>query len=1022
MVFTSQTYGRTQGQSGIEVSTLTTPGTIQNTFIGTVGMMGIIKRGPTDVWVPCSSINDYFNVFGVPGDRYWGIYSDLLSQLPDAVDDFYALAGSDAQLWLMRIGGDNKGKAATLSSKNRFGTKTLSLEAGSVGRWAGYDYESQFEAIVVSTQRTITLVLPGIEKNELKGGNIVFSSETGKTFPIIANSSADPNSGEVVFTISPQYDLLAEGVSGPATLSGLATYNREITLTGTVTIPELEDLTGTATISLENSIVVIGNGTNFTTKLKVGDAVYYLNESRTITSITSDTTLTIASPFAGPAGSGLTLQKANLTVVGDGTAFTTELSVGDKLITDFEGVTYERTVAAIADDTNLTLESGFPFGISAASQIKTKNYWVEGDLSADYGNELVPGNYIIDPGRGGQSLKVTEVDASASPERFKVEAQFETDFSNAQITKQNQLAKVILKAPVGEGLFVEYSPGRDYPLTHFRMKVYINGVLVMEAPDCSLDPEDTRGLFVNNVLADLGQNFAYTGPNNTSYYNWLNPSVNEFVGEYTTAPSDDVRPWNGSGEILHLTETSLYTVADFDYQAVINNWVYPNIYDNPLKRFRVNKAAAPMELQGTLSSIGADVTGTATNFLTSLKKGDFLYDPNTNSVRKITQILSDTSLTLEKAFDTNIPADTKAKKAGWIRIDQGLNFLSDTQIGTWFIVSYPESLKGGSDEDFSSINPFWFTKHANIDQDPIQTASRGKGTGPWMWCAPGISDLTIQRLLAAYSSQTIHIFKPEIPGDIIDASEAIRFVQQELGIDRNREPHFPSYAYYRNFTGGGQKFRTIIGELLGREVRMLNSSPDRSFHRATSGMEATLPILEELPINLTPQQEGLLNQAGIRQIVRKGRSGVPVIWGVTHATPDESYAFITTNRLQLSQIHDILESPELLSLMFRPNDLSIANQVRSIMRAYADEKYRIGAYNNFLSRDSAYSLRMVNLENAIANITSQDIRTRLTQIFQDSVIGFELTYVDTPPVDKIDIKLGSMRKTIFASGNGVVAI
>lgn len=470
---TSQRFGRPQGASGLQVNSLVAPSNIGQSYIGTVGMMGIAKRGPMDVWVRCSNFADYLRMYGDPSDRYWAIYSDMISQLPDAVDDFFRVAGADSQFQLMRIGGDGKAKKATSSSKNRFNTTVLSHQVGSPGRWAGYDYDSDFAAIIVSTQRSITLVLPGVEKNELIGGSVIVSSQTGQRFPIVSNTAANPVSGEVVITISPQFDLVSEGVSGPATLTGLATYNRLINLTGTVTILELEDLTGTVTIGEENPLVIVGDGTAFTSELTVGQSFYYLNEARTITSITSDTTLTIESSFVGQAGSGLTVQRSNLTLAGTGSAFTTELAVGDKLLLDYEGVTYSRTVSAIADDTTLTLSSGFPFDVTD-TQIQTENYWVEGDLTADYGNELAVGNYIIDPNRSGSSIKVVEIDAVASPERFKVEEQFSADFNNAQITKQNQLARVSLRTPVNQGLALEYRPGNRYPLTHTRIDVYMN--------------------------------------------------------------------------------------------------------------------------------------------------------------------------------------------------------------------------------------------------------------------------------------------------------------------------------------------------------------------------------------------------------------------------------------------------------------------------------------------------------------------------------------------------------------------
>lgn len=120
-------------------------------------------------------------------------------------------------------------------------------------------------------------------------------------------------------------------------------------LTGTVANSGTA-LTGTVALS---GTTVTGTGTAFTTDLAIGNYVLigssYIGK---VTAIASNTSLTVS--VSGTVGSGATIKKAVTTLTGTGTLFLTELEVGDSIT--FDGLSYA-TISAIASDTSATLES-----------------------------------------------------------------------------------------------------------------------------------------------------------------------------------------------------------------------------------------------------------------------------------------------------------------------------------------------------------------------------------------------------------------------------------------------------------------------------------------------------------------------------------------------------------------------------------------------------------------------------------------------------------------------------------------
>jgi len=577
-------------------------------FYGTCAVVGVTRRGPMGEYVPVYSLRQYQDLYGDPNDPLWHLYPDGKHLLPDWMRHYWRNSDGAGVVWVYRLTlpGARKAERVLL---NRMGAPVLKIEAASEGRWGGARNWVAQTPVVVATARSFTLVAPGTLANEFVGARATFTGVPGKTYTIIANEAAAA-SGEVIFTVGAQHNLAAEGVAGPVALAGTADYSTHAELSGTIEFLRFADLSGSVNI---NGVVLTGVGTTFTNELEVGRNIYYNGEARAITSITSDTTLTVASPFSID-GVGETLQRDNLIAIGTGTAFTSELMAGETLYLEVNGELQGRTIAAISSDSELQLISGFTTAATAGTIARRDNLSVVGTGIA-FLSEVAVGHYLVDPNRMGSTVKIVAI---LSDTQLRVEMPFSQDFSGAQLTKQSQLGEVNLEPERNDGLSVAVGPGERHPKTHFSLQVFFRGRQVLSVPDCSLDPADPK--FVENEVKRA--NLAYL-KDEREYHNWISATA-LWTSDYTTHPHSDVRPTNGAGKILALEGDRIYTVAPLEYDYLAGERLYYNPYQYARGFHRIEAAQAFLDLSGTISSAGVNVTGTGTTFTSELKPGDYL--------------------------------------------------------------------------------------------------------------------------------------------------------------------------------------------------------------------------------------------------------------------------------------------------------------------------------------------------------------------------------------------------------------
>lgn len=980
-------YGAPPGAPGVSVEERPASNILADPRYGSVWFGGITKRGPMGIPIPVTSRKQYLEVFGDPKSPTWALYPDASQQTPDAVEGFWQNGSGAGLLWLTRIDVDGKAKRAKKVLKNWLGADALEIEAANEGRWGGQESEIAATPVLVASARSFTIIAPGTLANEYVGAEVEFESAPGKKFTVIANTQAIGRAGETVFTCGAQWNLLQEGISGPSVLGGTAAYDRYPNIAGTVTFPLLQPIAGTVTV---NDNILTGTGTAFLEDLDVGDNIYLGTEGRVIVSITSDTTLAVNDSYTGGNIANQTMMRDNKTVTGVGTAFTTDLNVGDTIYATIGGTRQGRTIQAIASATALTLSSGFTAALSAGTQIEREGLTVTG-TDTTFTAQVQVGDYIVDPLRAGEAIKVTAVPTATS---LTVEKPFSGDFTDVSLAKQSKRAAVKLSQPIGEGLTVETALGESKPETHFSLRVFFNNSQVLYVPDASLDPNDP--LFVDTVVSDTLGNVAYRS-SGENILSWVR-AKSLWTSTYTTAEDSDVRPIAGS-KVLAVTPTRLYTVIDLDYTKTIGSSLYLSPYNLYRNSIRVREAYSPVDLEGSISSTGTTVNGTSTTFLTSLAVGDYLYSPHSKEARKIVRIVSDTQALLEKAFTSNAPAQTKAKKAGYFYVGVGNDLTVGTQTGNSFFVSHPISLKGGYDGNTANTIPYYWTKYVDPDTNHVENAVYGRNLGLVRMAFPGISSITVNKAGATYAEARSYEFRYELPVYLTTAASIESYIKQELGRNDFASVAAPSYIYVSSPFGAGKRMVTAVGDIMGGEsLFAVNNS---GYHVMFAGRAARLPRAIGLPFEIGRSDEVIANTSGVQML--KYSEGNIIVWGARAPSLSSAYIFLHIRRCQSNYNRIFIEVDNLQELVFRPNQPDLAAQFRMILRSFARREYSKGVFSQYLTFDEA--IRINTGQDADSNSTVGQNGDQLVEII-NGVLTANFVWTPTGIVERLVINTG----------------
>lgn len=133
-------------------------------------------------------------------------------------------------------------------------------------------------------------------------------------------------------------------------VTGTVTINPAVTGTVTINAP----ITGTVNVSNTSNVVIGNNSTAFTGNLIANDIIIVNNQIRKVISITNNKHLIVNTAFSYPGTDNTAYSRSNL-VIGSGTTFNTNVSVGDVITINGE----VRAVVNVISDTLLNVNSVF---------------------------------------------------------------------------------------------------------------------------------------------------------------------------------------------------------------------------------------------------------------------------------------------------------------------------------------------------------------------------------------------------------------------------------------------------------------------------------------------------------------------------------------------------------------------------------------------------------------------------------------------------------------------------------------
>ena len=974
-------FGPPNGAAGIVIYQSPKANQSVTSEYGASAFYGITKRGPMGKAVPVRGAKQYHDIYGDPNDRSWHLFANSDHLLPDTVDGFYAGGGEQATLFVTRLDLDGKARKSSLILNGRNGLPTLKISAANEGRWGGSRASIAPTPVTAASIRTLTIVAPGTLANEYRGGTLELSG-INKSYKIVSNTEAAAGSGETVFTVAAQYNLFADGVSGPTPVVGTASYTRFAAQTGTISAPLKAPVTGLVDIA---GNLVIGTGTAFTTELVVGASIYWGVQRLIVESIANDSALTVTTSVG--TASGVQLQKENKRVTGVGTAFLLEYAVGDE-IAIASGTSYvARKIASITSATVLELESGFPAAVAPLTVPFKESFVVTGTGTAFAIGML--GSYIVDPYRSTAASKIVAVNSATE---LVVEKAFSRDFALISLSLQAQLAGMRVEPErATDGLSVSISQGVQFPDTHFSMSVFFNNRQVMQLDDLSLDPADKY--FVEDAVAVA--NVAYDDGNQA--IPMYITAENLWTSAYTTAEGSDVRPSSGNGTVLAVESNRIYTVADLDYPGLVNELIYPSAYNSPSSYYRISSAQAPVTGAGTYNSVGLVVTGTATTFEAEFAAGDYLYNSATKTAVKIASVNSDTSITLETAFASNAVALSPIK-AGIVSASINANLTTATAAGDAFVLSVKKYLSGGYDGNTASLNNAYWLKYADPELNHLETASSAINAGFVRVICPGVSDSAIQKAFADYCGSRAYEYRIEIPS-YMNANQAEAFMRNEIGRNDAITVAFPSYGYSNDpLISNRDRLTPITGDILGGESK--KAIADAGYHKVLAGTTNTLPIrLKRLAYKIDAAEEANLNSRGIQPV--KKVSGRFCIWGIRAPFVSEQYKFINSSRIQKNLIRVFRESTSLLDQLFGLNDPSVVTQLIFILNNYARTEYAKGVFTTYLPFTDA--VKVIDIA-SVAGDSAKSLVASLISL-QNGKLNLSFTYTPSGLLELIEISV-----------------
>lgn len=543
----------------------------------------------------------------------------------------------------------------------------------------------------------------------------------------------------------------------------------------------------------------------------------------------------------------------------------------------------------------------------------------------------------------------------------------------------------------GKALSILIKHGIETPSTEWGMDVYVDGVLTLQYPNLSSDQASPR-YFVNIINTD-GNN-------------------DEIVVEdlWTGAPAEDVRPANFSGISQALTPTRLTTEV---VESVIaspsgaNGSLTIIEKGNALRRdtliLSCIDASTPGSELWSVESTSLFPKGGLPNATTGViypKKNDYTLSFQVVSgttpwtVRdKITILINPFrpgalkgGILIPNVNEPRVRFEIIDNTIDSIDIKPSEDMTKKASAGDRFRVEARQELASGY-EGIAEIADAHYIQAFDIATSPLNTLF-GKNKGLVKIACPGVTSVAIQKAGLAYAEAKNYQFRVEIPDSIVTESDAERFVNEEIGRSDFGVVSFPSYGDVANPQGQGRKRISLTGAIHGREALIARNY--NGFHKASAGIDVTLPHVLALPTGERVLDEEALNPQGIGII--KFAKGNAILWGDRTISIDPAWKW-KHQREQMSHYENILrESFDFI--IFAINNRLAQQLLLTSLRAFFIPEFVKGA------------LRGEDFEDACRIKIDEEINTNLTRAQGDLNAEIALRLADT--VERFIITISKM--------------
>lgn len=555
---------------------------------------------------------------------------------------------------------------------------------------------------------------------------------------------------------------------------------------------------------------------------------------------------------------------------------------------------------------------------------------------------------------------------------------------------------LVLDEDATKRLTIEIRDGQELPDAEFGMFVYVDGALVYQQPNLSIDPTNKR-YWVNLINNDPG-NLEIT-------------VTDSFVGARTA----DVRPANGYGVIATVTATVLTaTIHEF---AVTNSPTGGNptlalgtTTDAYKKQTITITMTAPTSGTAVSDRFGALGTVTlGTLFSPPTGAGGALKNkwvpPFTVTAGATPLVAADTLSLKYKPLPPNelaggfvYPDKVNGKRIRFriasndhktITAVDGSDMTTIGATSDEFLFEAPLSLVAGRDGVADLADANYTLQGWSTDTSPFNRVV-GKNFGLIKFATPGNTSSVVQKAGVAYATAKNHQYRYEIPDNILTEADADTYVNDTLGRSDYAVVIFPSFVDVADPLGGGEgKIKRIsaTGMVHGREAAIVRDF--KGYHKAGAGEEATLPAVVSLPTGETVLNEELLNPRGIN--VLKKIKGNFVIWGDRTLWTDPQWKF-KHQREQMSYYEHVLQE-SFGFIVFAINNAVGRSIVHSSMISFFLPEYAKGALDTDFPFKEACAIK-IDKEN----------NTPAVKAAGDMVCEILLRQVDT--VERLRILIG----------------